>query len=94
MRIEYQTRRNLTFNLLNKIEGVSCYKPEGAFYILAKLPIDDSEEFAKWLLTDFHLNKETIMVAPVTDFYQTKGLGKNQLIFLKKHKSSSEKKMK
>ncbi len=79
IRNEYQTRRDLTFELLNKIEGVSCTKPEGAFYLLAKLPIDDCEEFAKWLLTGFQINKETIMVTPATDFYQTKGLGKDEI---------------
>jgi len=78
-RHEYQTRRDLLFNLLNQIDGVSCPKPEGAFYLLIKLPIKDSEEFSQWLLTDFHLNKETIMVTPAIDFYKTKGLGKNEI---------------
>lgn len=79
IRNEYQTRRNLTFNLLNKIDGVSCSKPEGAFYLLVKLPVRDSEKFAKWLLTDFNYHKETIMVTPAADFYQTKGLGRDEI---------------
>jgi aspartate aminotransferase len=78
-RREYQNRRDLVYDLLNHIDGVSCSKPEGGLYILLQLPVKDSEDFSKWLLTDFHLNKETIMVTPATDFYATNGKGKNEI---------------
>ena len=54
-------------------------KPMGAFYVMAKLPIDDADEFAKWMLTDFSLDNETTMVAPGAGFYATPGLGKNEV---------------
>jgi len=78
-RLEFQKRRGLLFNLLNQIEGVFCPKPEGAFYLLVKLPVKDAEHFCKWLLTNFNFHKETIMVTPAADFYQTKGLGKDEI---------------
>jgi len=78
MRNEYKERRDLTCILLNEIVDVSCPKPEGGFYLLIQLPIEDSEDFCKWLLTDFQ-NKETVMVTPTADFYGTKGRGKNEI---------------
>jgi aspartate aminotransferase len=72
---EYEKRRNLVYDKLKEIEGVICEKPQGAFYIIVKLPIDSAENFAKWLLTDFSENNETVMVAPCEGFYFTKGLG-------------------
>lgn len=54
-------------------------KPTGAFYVIAKLPIDDAEKFALWLLTDFEDNRETVMISPAGDFYATKGLGKDEI---------------
>ncbi|MBA5851935.1 pyridoxal phosphate-dependent aminotransferase [Clostridium sp. cel8] len=78
-RREYESRRNLIVKELNNIPGVSCNKPEGAFYIIAKLPVDDSEDFVKFLLRDFSYNKNTVMLAPATGFYATPGLGKNQV---------------
>ena len=56
-----------------------CEKPTGAFYVIAKLPIDNAEKFALWLLTDFEDNKETVMVSPAADFYATKGLGIDEI---------------
>lgn len=76
---EYKKRRDTVFSALKKIAGVFCLKPEGAFYIMVKLPVDDSEKFSKWLLTDFSYNKKTVMVAPGAGFYLTKGLGNNEV---------------
>ncbi|AXA34630.1 pyridoxal phosphate-dependent aminotransferase [Francisella adeliensis] len=76
---EYQNRRDITFAALSKMEDVVCEKPTGAFYVVAKLPIDNAEKFALWLLTDFEDNGETVMVSPAADFYATKGLGKDEI---------------
>ena len=76
---EYRSRRDTVINKLNKVDGVICKQPKGAFYCIAKLPIDDSEKFAKWMLTDFNVNGETTMVAPATGFYGTKGSGKDEV---------------
>lgn len=76
---EYIARRNFMVDALNKMEGVYCPKPKGAFYTVVKLPIDDSDCFAKWLLEEFEYNGATVMVAPATGFYSTKGLGKNEV---------------
>lgn len=75
----YQSRRDTVVRELKKIPGVTAVKPEGAFYIIPKLPIDDSDKFAAFLLTEFSDKKETVMVAPATGFYATKGLGKNEI---------------
>ncbi len=76
---EYEERRNILHKYLTKIPGVICQKPTGAFYVVAKLPIDNCEDFAKWLLTDFEYNNKTIMVAPAEGFYGTKGLGVDEI---------------
>lgn len=76
---EYIERRNFLVEGLNKIEGVYCPMPKGAFYTTVKLPVDDAEKFAQWLLTDFELNNKTVMVAPAAGFYSTKGLGINEV---------------
>lgn len=76
---EYIARRDHLVDSLNKIEGVVCPKPKGAFYTTVKLPVDDAETFAQWLLTDFELNNQTVMVAPAGGFYSTQGLGKNEV---------------
>jgi len=76
---EYEKRRDISFERLSKIEGVIVPKPEGAFYMVIGLPIEDAEHFAKWMLSDFRLNNETLMIAPAEGFYGTKGLGKNQI---------------
>jgi len=76
---EYVERRNVLVEELEKIEGVKVAKPKGAFYCIVELPVSDSDVFAQWLLEDFRLNNETIMVAPSAGFYSTEGLGKNQV---------------
>ena len=76
---EYVSRRDLLVEGLNKIEGVICPKPKGAFYAIAQLPIDDSDRFAQWLLEDFDVDGETIMVAPAAGFYATPNKGINQV---------------
>lgn len=78
-RDEYQARRDVVVNGLKEIEGVVCQVPEGAFYLIAKLPVKSAEDFAKWLLTDFSDQGETIMVAPAAGFYATKGLGQDEI---------------
>ena len=76
---EYVSRRDLLIKELKKIEGVKVATPKGAFYCIAELPITDADDFAQWLLEDFRVNNETVMVAPAAGFYATKGLGKNQI---------------
>ncbi len=76
---EYHKRRNTVYEAINKIEGAFCPKPSGAFYVVAKLPIDDSDRFCQWLLEDFAYEKQTVMLAPATGFYSTKGRGKNEV---------------
>ena len=76
---EYVSRRDLLIDGLNKIEGVVCPKPKGAFYAIAQLPVDDADKFAQWLLEDFELDGETIMVAPAAGFYSTPNTGINQV---------------
>jgi aspartate aminotransferase len=75
---EYQRRRDVVYAALQKIDGVVCLKPNGAFYVMAKLPIDDAEEFAKFMLTDFDYQGKTVLVAPGPGFYATPGLGANE----------------
>lgn len=79
VKTEYVSRRNILIEELEKIEGVRVAKPQGAFYCIAELPITDADDFAQWLLEDFRVDGETIMVAPAAGFYATKGLGKNQI---------------
>jgi len=76
---EYVNRRDVLIEGLNNIEGVICPKPKGAFYAIAQLPVDDADKFAQWLLEDFDLNGETIMVAPAAGFYSTPNTGINQV---------------
>ena len=76
---EYIERRNFMVNALNNMEGVVCPLPKGAFYTVTKLPIDDSDKFCQWLLTDFTYKNQTVMLAPATGFYSTKGLGTNEV---------------
>ena len=87
---EYKRRRDTVFEALQKIPGIFCLKPKGAFYIIVKLPIKprsrdaslrgkDSDDFAKWLLTKFSFRGKTVMVAPASGFYATKGLGKDEI---------------
>jgi aspartate aminotransferase len=76
---EYQKRRDVLFEGLSSIPGVFLTRPEGAFYFVARLPISDSEDFARWLLADFEYEKGTVMVAPARGFYSTAGLGANEV---------------
>ena len=76
---EYQARRDVLFEGLSRIPGVFLRKPEGAFYFVARLPIDDGEDFASWLLTDYAHEGATVMVAPAEGFYATPGLGKDEV---------------
>jgi len=75
---EYIERRNLMVNMLNKIPGVYCPMPKGAFYAVASFPIDDSDKFCEWLLTSFEYKKQTVMMAPASGFYSNPSLGKNE----------------
>ena len=76
---EYKRRRDTIVTRLNSIKGVFCPNPGGAFYAMARLPIDDSDKFCQWLLESFSHNGATIMLAPATGFYSTPGLGKNEV---------------
>lgn len=75
---EYIERRNYMVEALNRMEGVVCPKPKGAFYTVVKLPVDDTDRFAQWLLEEFEYKNQTVMLAPASGFYATKGLGKNE----------------
>jgi aspartate aminotransferase len=77
----YRGRRDVVYRELVNIPGVYVSKPEGAFYVFAVLPIDDGERFASWLLSDFELDGETLMIAPGDGFYCTPGLGKQEVRF-------------
>ena len=76
---EYTARRDTLVNGLNKIEGVFCPNPGGAFYVIAKLPIDNADKFCQWMLEKFSYNNETVMMAPATGFYSTPGAGSNEV---------------
>jgi aspartate aminotransferase len=76
---EYLKRRNILVSRLNAMPGVHCPNPGGAFYAIAKLPIDDSDKFCQWLLEEFSYDNQTVMLAPATGFYGTPGLGKNEV---------------
>ena len=76
---EYRERRDILIKALKDIDGVKVSSPKGAFYCIAELPIADAEKFAQWLLEDFDLNGETVMVAPAAGFYSTKGLGMKEV---------------
>ncbi len=75
---EYRRRRDLVHSELLKIPGLLCQKPEGAFYVMAKLPVADIEDFASWLLTDFSYQNQTTMIAPGPGFYATPGQGRQE----------------
>lgn len=76
---EYVGRRNLLVEEINKIDGVICPSPQGAFYAIAKLPIDDADTFAQWMLEEFDLDRETVMLAPAAGFYSTPNTGRDQV---------------
>lgn len=76
---EYVERRDLLVEGLNKIEGVLCPTPQGAFYVIARLPVDDADKFCQWILEDFDYENHTVMMAPASGFYATEGLGKDEV---------------
>lgn len=76
---EYVSRRDFVIEALNKMEGVFCPKPSGAFYCIARLPIDNSDKFCQWLLESFEHEGQTVMLAPATGFYSTPGAGINEV---------------
>jgi aspartate aminotransferase len=75
---EYSARRNLVVSALNKMDGVFCPKPSGAFYCFASFPVDDTDKFCQWLLESFDYNGVTVMLAPASGFYSSPGLGKKE----------------
>jgi len=76
---EYTLRRNFMVDALNNMPGVYCPIPKGAFYVMAKLPVDDSDSFAQWILEKFEYKKQTVLLAPGSGFYVTPGMGKNEV---------------
>lgn len=76
---EYNDRRNVLVSGLNSMEGVFCPNPGGAFYTVARLPIDNADKFCQWMLEEFSYNNQTVMMAPATGFYASKGYGKNEV---------------
>ncbi|MFQ5907059.1 MAG: aminotransferase class I/II-fold pyridoxal phosphate-dependent enzyme, partial [bacterium] len=76
---EYQSRRDVVYQELLTLEGAVYRKPEGAFYVVAKLPVDSSEKFARWMLKDFDVDGRTTMVAPAGGFYATAGRGADEV---------------
>jgi aspartate aminotransferase len=76
---EYTERRNVMVSALRSMPGVMAPNPRGAFYLVARLPVDNADKFARWLLTDFHVDNETVMVAPANGFYSTPGSGVNEV---------------
>lgn len=77
--VEYLARRDVVVEEINKMPGAFCPNPKGAFYVVAKLPIDDSDKFCQWLLEDFEFENQTVMLAPASGFYSTKGRGKDEV---------------
>ena len=81
VKLKYKSRRDLLYGYLTRIPRVICSKPEGAFYIFAKLPVDNAEKFAKWLLTDYSYENKTLLIAPGPGFYKTPGKGEQEVRF-------------
>ncbi len=76
---EYIARRDFMVEALNRMPGVICPKPRGAFYTVVHLPVDDADRFAQWILSDFEYRNQTVMMAPASGFYSTPGLGKQEV---------------
>jgi len=76
---EYTHRRDTLVNALNNMEGVYCPNPGGAFYVVARLPIDNADKFCQWMLEEFSYENQTVMMAPATGFYSTPGAGLNEV---------------
>lgn len=79
IRDEFEKRRDVIYENLKNIPGIVCKKPEGAFYVVCKLPVDDTNKFLIWMLEEFEDNGETVMAAPADGFYATEGLGKDEV---------------
>ncbi|UTW65647.1 pyridoxal phosphate-dependent aminotransferase [bacterium SCSIO 12643] len=79
VKAEYVERRDTLVSALNKIEGVTCPNPSGAFYCVAKLPVDNADDFCQWILSDFSHNGKTVMMAPASGFYSTPGNGQDEV---------------
>ena len=79
VKTEYHRRRDIVYNALSKMDGVIAAKPEGAFYIYASLPVDSAENFVRFLIQDFNDHGETVMLSPMSDFYITPDLGRNEI---------------
>lgn len=79
VKAEYRKRRDTLVEGLNKIEGVKCHTPGGAFYCIVQLPVNDTDDFCKWMLRDFQHLGATVMMAPASGFYATEGMGKNEV---------------
>jgi aspartate aminotransferase len=79
VKAEYLLRRDTVVNGINRIEGAYCPKPEGAFYVVARLPIDDSDKFCQWLLEEYDYQGQTVMLAPASGFYSSPGKGKDEV---------------
>lgn len=79
VRAEYRRRRDTVIDCLRRVPGVTFTQPQGAFYLMADLPVDDTDAFGQWLLTDFSHNQETVMFAPGAPFYATKGRGRSEV---------------
>lgn len=77
--VEYKERRDILIEELHKIKGIKVASPKGAFYCVAELPVDNADKFAQWLLEEFSLNNQTVMVAPAAGFYSTQGFGTKQI---------------
>jgi len=76
---EYERRRDVLYEGLKSIPGIVMHKPQGAFYIIVRLPLKDAEHFVQWMLTDFHLDQETVMVAPAGGFYSSSDKGRDEV---------------
>lgn len=76
---EYRRRRDVLYTRLRGIPGIACERPEGAFYVMARLPVANADHFCQWLLTDFHDERQTVMMAPGAGFYATPGLGTDEV---------------
>ena len=76
---EYKSRRDFLIEGLNRIPGVYSPKPEGAFYTMVRLPVEDAEDFCKWCLTDFSYDGATVMMAPGAGFYSESGAGRDEV---------------
>lgn len=81
---EYRERRDFICARLPEIKGVKCNVPQGAFYLVVKLPVNDADDFVRWLLTEFDIDGETVMLAPLEGFYQTRGMNEVRIGYVLK----------